>query len=105
MATFQDFLLDDDGDLLIQNGDFVVGPSDPQHVEDIIESFIGEWKQYPLVGVGLMQYLKSENGQAAINVIKQQLQADGYSVPNINVQQNASGEMLVSFPGGIKRNQ
>ncbi len=101
---FEDFLLDENGDLLIQDGDFVVGPSDGQHVEDIIQSFIGEWKQFPLVGVGLMQYLKSQNGQAAINVIKQQLQSDGYSVSTVNVKNNEAGDMVVTFPVVIKRN-
>ena len=31
-----DFELDTEGDILIQNGDFVVSPSDQRHIEDII---------------------------------------------------------------------
>lgn len=100
---FQDFLLDEDGDLLIQNGDFVVGPSDVQHVEDIIQSFLGEWKQFPFVGVGLLQYIKSEDGQKAVTSIKEQLQADGYSLTSVNVK-NSNDNAIVSFPNGIKRN-
>ena len=43
-----DFLLDEDGDLDIVNGDFAVGPSDVQHIEDIVaNSFVGMWKQNP----------------------------------------------------------
>lgn len=56
----EDFQLDADGDLNIAGGDFTVGPSDVQHVEDIIESFAGMWKQNPLLGVGIKQFLNSQ---------------------------------------------
>ncbi len=102
--VFQDFLLDDDGDLLIQNGDFVVGSSDVQHVEDIINSFVGEWKQYPILGVGLLSYLNSENAQQASTNIKQQLQSDGYSLQNVSVNIDNDNNLKVSFPAGIQRN-
>lgn len=55
-----DFQLDEDGDLNIAHGDFTVGPSDVQHVEDIIQSFAGMWKQNPLLGVGIKQFLNSQ---------------------------------------------
>ena len=99
----QDFLLDEDGDLLIQNGDFVVGNSDNQNVEDIISSFAGEWKELPFVGVGLIQYLKSQDGQKATNIIKTQLQADGFDVKSVQVKTQGDS-MVVDFPLGIKRN-
>lgn len=101
--TFQDFNLDSTGDLNIANGDFVVAPSDVQHVDDILTFFAGSWKQFPILGVGLIQYLKSENSQAAINLIKQQLQSDGYSISNVKIQNNQKG-LIVSFPNGIARN-
>ena len=103
METFQDFLLDANGDLLIQNGDFVVGPSDNQHIDDIISSFAGAWKQFPILGVGIMQYLKSEEGQAAVAKIKQQLQSDGYTVPQVTIN-NTNAGLVVNFPQGIQRN-
>ena len=99
----QDFLLDDSGDLLIQNGDFVVGNSDNQNAEDIISSFAGEWKEFPFVGVGLIQYLKSQDGQKAVSIIKTQLQADGFDVKSVQVKQQVDS-MVVDFPLGIKRN-
>ena len=102
--VFQDFLLDDEGDLLIQNGDFIVGSSDVQHVEDIINSFVGEWKQYPILGVGLLRYLNSENAQQASTNIKQQLQSDGYSLQSVSVNIDSDNNLNVSFPAGIQRN-
>ena len=100
---FQDFLLGEDEDILIQNGDLVIGPSDNQHIEDIITSFAGDFKQFPQLGFGIMQYLKSENGKAAINEIKNQLTGDGYQLANVNVT-NVDGNLVVSFPQGITRN-
>ena len=101
--VFQDFLLTENGDLLIKNGDFVVGPSDPQHVFDIISSFAGEWKQFPPVGAGVLQDLKSENGQQTINNVKQQLQANGYMVTNIKCEIE-NGQLVISFPNnGVQR--
>lgn len=101
---FQDYLLDEDGDLLIQNGDFVVGPSDDQHIADILQSFQGEWKQFPLLGVGLLTFLKSQTPNDAINTIKQQLQNDGYVVGNVKTTIK-NGNLIVTFPdNGLVRN-
>ncbi len=97
----QDFILNAAGDLQISGGDFVVGSSDTQHVLDIIQSSIGSWKQFPLVGVGVMNYLKSQNGQALGNVIKTQLQADIFSVSAVNAIIDKSGQLNVNFPNGI----
>ena len=83
---FTDFLLDENGDLLIENGDFVTGPSDNQHIQDIINFNTGFLKQYPQVGVGIQNYVKSQSSAAALqNSVKQQLQADGYTVNNVAV--------------------
>ena len=58
---FTDIQSDDDGDLFIDPNanDFVISPSDQQHISDIIISFVGWWKQFSLVGVGLSSFLNS----------------------------------------------
>jgi hypothetical protein len=101
--TFQDFQLSDSGDLQITNGDFIVAPSDYAHIQDIITSFQGEWKQYPLVGCGIIKYLKSQSGAEAINICKTQLQADGYSVANVSANIDEGGNLKIAFPNGISR--
>jgi hypothetical protein len=85
----QDFLLDENYDLLVVNGDFVIGVSDNQHIQDIIQSYIGWWKQFPLVGVGIQSYVNS-NGQdqALARSIQIQLQSDGFTVQNPQVTIN-----------------
>lgn len=97
-----DFQLDNDGDLLIQNGDFVLGSSDEQHIIDIINSMPGDWKEHPLLGVGLITYLNgSGNTQALERNIKTQLQADGYSVNNPDASFDKSGNLVIK-PNAIR---
>ena len=55
----RDLLVNDFGDLDIINGDFNVGFSDEQHVEHISLSNKGHYKQHPLIGVGIEDYLNS----------------------------------------------
>lgn len=81
----QDFLLDDEDDLLIQDGDLVVGDSDGQHVEDIFELEPGELKEYLLVGIGITKKINGLiDGQlrATANL---QLIADGYTVNTLSI--------------------
>ncbi len=82
-----DFLLNPTtGDLLIQNGTFVIGPSDNQHIEDIIIANPGDWKQYPKLGVGIDSYINGSDLYELNQSIKTQLVADGYSINNINIK-------------------
>lgn len=87
---FQDFRTNDDGDLYFDptTGDFQVTPSDEQHMGDIIQSFPGDWKQWPQVGVGASAYLGSSGQQQELSrEVIVQLKADGYSVaaPTITI--------------------
>jgi len=81
----KDFILDDDGDLKIVNGDFVFGYSDDQHIEDILKSAPGDWKEHPLVGASIGDLLNGELTEGDRNRIKLQLQADGYKMNSIKV--------------------
>jgi hypothetical protein len=71
------------GDLYINpnTGDFDFGPSDVQHLNDILLSAPGWWKRKPTLGVGIMSYLKSKvNPQKLVQSIRLNCQADGYAV-------------------------
>lgn len=84
-----DFTLDGTGDMLIEHGDFVLSHSDGMHQEHIIKSYIGYWRNAPLVGVGIEQYLKASLGTAEVKrLIKIQLEADGFSVQSLDVSFN-----------------
>ena len=75
-----DLLCDSDGDLLIKDGDFVIGHSDQRHNYDIMASNTGDWKEYPLVGFNAMKFVNSRATSTVLNQsAKIQLQADGCS--------------------------
>lgn len=75
-----------DGDLHIVNGDFDVQESDSQHIELIIDSWIGSWKQYPLCGIGIDNYVKSSGQSLALKrSISVQLEADGFTEIDVYV--------------------
>ncbi len=60
----KDFLLEktDKGnyDLIIRNGDFVIGNSDEQHIATVVMAQKGEFKEFPALGFGAAHYLKNK---------------------------------------------
>jgi hypothetical protein len=78
-----DILLDDDGDLLIVNDDFRIGLSDEQHIEDILISYPGEYKQSPLCGVNIRRAINGSIDGVVRRDVRLNLEADGYQVNNI----------------------
>ena len=91
-----------DNDLAIENGDFVISLSDEQHIEDIITSFLGWWKEYPALGVGIKQYQGSSGMEQTMErEIKLQLQGDGYTVDGAKVESNPNGTFTI-WPNAIR---
>jgi hypothetical protein len=84
MAMVKDFKTDTDGDLFISSGDLAIFESDSQSIVDIITSNNNDWKEYPLCGVGIDNYINSNSSQQFLtNSIKTQLTNDGFT--NIDV--------------------
>jgi hypothetical protein len=101
---FQD-IQETDNDLLInpRTGDFDFGPSDNDHISDIILSFPGEWKQYPAIGVGVRQYVKSSGKEQELQrSVKLNLISDGYTVTNPKVEIDANGK-VTGAPAAIRQ--
>lgn len=97
MAKAYGILVDDTCDLIIENGDLKIGESDQQHVQFIFKARYGQFRQFPLVGVGIESYIKgSINAQALKREIKVQLEADNYRVNEISVGLDSSGELEIS---------
>lgn len=83
----KDFNIDQNNDLIFLNGDIDIDYSDNQHIQDIVYSFQGYWKQNPTCGVGIQQYLNSAGMQQKIkNDIKLQLENDNYTVDSISIE-------------------
>jgi len=85
-----DVLLDNQMDLTIDGGDFVVGDSEEQNQQLILIASQGSFRESPLTGVNIASYIKTGFNSTQIDALRQkirlQLQYDGYqrSVVNIN---------------------
>lgn len=80
-----DILLDSDGDLLIVDGDLVIGESTIQHQQLLLSTNKGEWKQSPKVGIGLQDFLNDDSVNGIMNEINYQFTQDGMKVNSINI--------------------
>lgn len=93
-----------DGDIYIDPvaGDFVMVDSDNQHILDILQSYPGWWKNSLTTGAGIPVLLKSKiNAVLTENVIKQQLEADGYQVTRPYINIDTSGKFTIQ-PNAIR---
>ena len=99
MAAVKDIILENK-DLFIKDGDFVVDFSSFQHSQVIINSSIGAFKQSPLCGVGVNNYIASSGQSQALKTqIITQLQADGFT--DIDVIVNDIEKLEISISGNI----
>ena len=81
-----DILLDEDYDIQIADGDFVVGESTQQHQMLLLLSEAGEWKQNPTVGVGLRSYLLDDTTVSDLkSAIAKGFEADGQRITSLKI--------------------
>lgn len=81
-----DFLNDDDGNLTIVNGDFVIGLSSEQEAKSIVRANKGDYSHYPLVGCNLQDYQNSTSSKAEVlRVIKQQIESSGLQWDDVSI--------------------
>lgn len=78
-----DILLDENDDLLIENGDFVIGESTLQHQRLLLLCNKGEFKEYPTRCIGLNRYLEDNDAQALAREIDVDFSKDGMKVSKI----------------------
>lgn len=84
----EDFKLDKNMDLSIKNGDFAIGDTDQQNIELLLLSHKGSFKEYPILGVGITDYLKSPEIISRLrleNEINNQLEYDNFQVKDLDV--------------------
>jgi len=99
----QDIKLTDSQDIVIDSGDFKIIESDVQHVQDIINSYPGWWKQYPLLGVGIQFYNAGpQSDDLILREIKIQLDSDGYDCIRPQIIRDYKGAMNI-YPNAILR--
>ncbi len=91
MAIVKDITLDKDSlDLVITDGDFLVLECNQQSSNLIIQLFQGNLFEFPLCGVGILNYLAgSQSAMVIKSKVKQQLETDGFIIQKIDI--NGSG--------------
>lgn len=90
MAEYKDIQLDADGDLLFKDGDFVLGFSLDQEIEDVMVSAPGWYKLSPITGVNIRRWI---DGPLTLQVrndvqraIRVQLEYDGMKVNKADIE-------------------
>ena len=85
-----DFLLDEDGDLIIKDGDFATGLSDQDHIENILTANKGAYRLEPLIGVGLQKAINGPDTGVTRQRLKKRtrlnLELDNYRVTAIEIK-------------------
>ncbi len=92
-----DILLDDNFDLVIKDGDFVIGESTYQHQNCLLFADKGEFKNYPKTGVGSRRFLESERPNDFAREIRQEFIADGMNVENIRINNDLEVEVVAEY--------
>ena len=77
----KDFLLNEAGDIAIQNGDFAIGDATADNAVLRLISNKGDWKQFPEVGAGFIYKIKNAKTPPEITNIQNdalaELRAEG----------------------------
>lgn len=68
-----DYALDENGDLAIVDGDFVLEESDNFHIQDILIAQKGSFRFYPTLGVGLDNFLNSPIDSRTKNTLAKEI--------------------------------
>ncbi len=83
----KDYLLTDEDDLMIANGDFVTGDSTMQEVGIILRLNPGELKSDPVLGPALIRFIKSDADEDVVRqVARLHLERDGKNYDDIKEQ-------------------
>ena len=82
--AFKDVIFTDD--IQILNGDFLVTDSEVQHIEHILSADKGHFRQFPLIGLGILKLNGGSIDKTALKQdIRTQLRSDEYSVRTIEI--------------------
>ncbi len=92
-----DILLDDNGDLLIKDGHFVIGESTGQHKKILLLAEKGDIRQYPFVGVGIQNSLEDDELADLGTQIQKQFELDGMKVRKIEVFEDGTIKENASY--------
>lgn len=81
----QDYLHDGTDDLMIADGNFVVGESTIQHQDLLLRMKKGDLRQFPRTGVGIDDFLLDDEPGDVFQEIQKQFEADGMVIRDIEI--------------------
>ena len=81
----KDILLDENNDLQIVDGDFVIGDNDLQLVKHVLTAFKGEYKNAPTLGVGIAFLKGGQLTQRLKREMKLQLESQGLDLKTVEL--------------------
>ena len=87
MAVVTDILTEDaSGDLMVsRQGDLMIGDATLLHQRDLIMASEGEYKQNPMVGIGVVNFLDDEEPDDLKRKIRSQFTTDGMNVKSVSM--------------------
>jgi hypothetical protein len=92
---------DNNFDLLFEDGDIVIRMSNGQHIQAILSSEKGNWREHPMLGVGIQRYLNSLNTYSEITElsrkIRLQLEADGMQVGKLELKTSSKNLLNIDI--------
>lgn len=96
-----DVLISDE--LQIKNGDFLVGDSDQQNVEIIMNSNKGQFYQYPTLGVGIINQLSGPINRISLQKnIRIELESDNYNVTKVDIIKDSNGRLGIEIEASAR---
>lgn len=81
----KDILLDETGDLAIVGGDFKIGDSAEQSVQQVLISGPGEYKEFPQVGCDIGKQINGVINRFTERNIRVQLESDGFRIEKLKL--------------------
>ena len=78
-------LLDETGDLTVANGGLVIGDADQQAVQLLFIGTQGEWKEHPMMGIGIKRMQHGATDRFLDRTIRVQLEGIGFNVKKLDI--------------------
>lgn len=75
----------DTGDIDLSIGDIQMTESTSQHQTDILMCFKGSFKEFPTVGVGMLDYVADNDKNGFLRTVRKEFIADGMKVKSLDM--------------------
>lgn len=91
-----DIALDENEDIDLSSGDFIITESTAQHQKQLLLNYKGDFKENPTLCVGAFSYLDDENFSGLVRAVNIEFSRDGIEVHDVaitpagEVQSNAT---------------